>query len=277
MSTCDSYRLASRAHRATDTIVPIGELEIGGDRPPLLMAGPCAVESEEQIHAIAARVAAAGVPVLRGGAFKPRSSPYSFQGLGAQGLAWLAAAAKAHGLKVVTELMDFDDLDAVSAHCDVIQIGSRNMMNYALLKRLAPLDRTILLKRGMYARIDELLMAAEYLLAGGTRHVILCERGIRTFDDASRNTLDVAAVPILRRLSHLPVIVDPSHASGRRDIVPALARAAIAAGAHGLLIELAERPDRCLCDGEQALHPDEFEAVVDQVRRLSGCMREVGL
>lgn len=273
MNTCDSYRLVSRTHRPEDSIVRLGELEIGGDRPPVFMAGPCAVESEEQIHRIAERVAAAGVPVLRGGAFKPRSSPYSFQGLGEEGLVWLSTAAREHGLKVVTELMDFADVDLVAAHADLIQVGSRNMMNYALLKKLAPLGKAILLKRGMYARIDEFLMAAEYLYAGGTTDIVLCERGVRTFDVATRNTLDVAAVPILQGLTHLPIVVDPSHAAGRRDIVPALARAAVAAGAHGLLVEVAERPDACLCDGEQALSLDAFDALIGDLGRLSRCLR----
>ena len=262
------YKLGSRSFRHEDTVVEVGDVRVGG-REVVLMAGPCGVESEEQIHTIAGHVAAAGARVLRGGAFKPRSSPYSFQGLGGDGLRFLRAAADEHGLKTVSEVMDPSQIELMSEYVDIFQVGARNMQNFSLLKALGRQRKPVLLKRGMSATIEEWLMSAEYIMAGGNHQVILCERGIRTFENHSRNTFDVSAFPIVEKLSHLPVIGDPSHAIGIRDKVPPLARAAVAAGADGLIVEVHHRPEEALSDGPQALLPEQFAELVEQLRQIA--------
>lgn len=262
------YRLAARISRAHATVVRVGAVEFGG--PEVVpMAGPCAIESPEQLAEVAARLAGAGVRVLRGGAFKPRTSPYAFQGLGLDGYRILREIADRHDMLVISEVLGEEHIDAAVESIDILQVGSRNMQNFALLKRLAQQPRPVLLKRGMSATYDELLAAAEYLLVGGNANVILCERGIRTFETATRNTFDVAAVPVLKRMSHLPVVVDPSHAAGRSDIVPDLARAAIAAGADGLLVEVHGHPEQALCDGSQALLPRQFGDMLGSVAAIA--------
>ncbi len=262
------FRLASRAFRPEPTVVEIQGVKIGG--PELvLMAGACAIENERQIHAIAALVAKAGAKILRGGAFKPRTSPYSFQGLGEVGLKLLRQAADAHGLLVVTEAMDTDQLGLVAEYADIVQIGARNMQNFNLLRAAGRLAKPVLLKRAVAATIDELLLAAEYILAGGNRNVILCERGIRTFATHTRFTLDVGIIPGVKELSHLPIIVDPSHAAGERHKVIPLALAGIAAGADGLLVEVHPRPDQALCDGSQALTPEQLSSLSQGLAAMS--------
>jgi len=241
---------------------------IGGTQV-VVGAGPCAVESAPQIEEVAGRVAAAGAKLLRGGAFKPRSSPYSFQGLGEAGLKMMRAAADNHGLLVVSEVMDPSQIELMVRYVDVLQVGARNMQNYYLLRALGEIQKPILLKRGMSATIEELLLSAEYIMSGGNYNVILCERGIRTFDTYMRNTMDIAAIPVIKQLSHLPVMADPSHGTGRRDKVAAMARAAVAAGADGLLIEVHENPERALSDGAQSLYPDQFDEVMDEVRMIA--------
>jgi 3-deoxy-7-phosphoheptulonate synthase len=266
-----SCPLVSRGGRASSR-VRVGEVEFGG-RDVVIMAGPCAVESREQLLALGRQLASLGTALLRGGAFKPRTSPYAFQGLGRDGWRLLREASLETGLPVVSEVMSEHDVAAAVEWVDLLQVGSRNMQNFALLKALSRVDRPVLLKRGMSATYHELLSAAEYLLAGGNSRVILCERGIRTFETATRNTLDVSAVPVLKRLTHLPVVIDPSHAAGRSDIVPDLARAAIAAGADGLLIEIHEAPEAARCDGDQALLPSQLEALLPS---LEGIARAIG-
>jgi 3-deoxy-7-phosphoheptulonate synthase len=262
------YRLASRGFRQEPTVVSVGEVAIGGEEV-VLIAGPCAVESEQQIGATAAAVAAAGGRILRGGAYKPRTSPHEFQGLGSAGLALLRRAADRHGLGVCTEVLGVEQIEAVAAMADLLQVGARNMQNFPLLQALGRAGRPVLLKRGLSATINEWLAAAEYILAAGNPDVILCERGIRTFETATRSTLDVAAVPVVKELSHLPVIVDPSHAAGNRRLVPALARAAVAAGADGLLIEVHPDPDHALSDGAQSLTPEQLTATVNRCRMMA--------
>jgi len=270
------YKLVSRSFREEPTIVEVGDVAIGGPEV-VLMAGPCGVEGEEQIHIAAERVAKAGAKVLRGGAFKPRSSPYSFQGLGGEGLRYLRAAADAHGLKTISEVMESSQLELMSAYVDIFQVGARNMQNFALLKALGRQRRPVLLKRGLSATIEEWLMSAEYIMAGGNHNVILCERGIRTFEPHSRNTFDISAFPIVKKLSHLPVVGDPSHAIGIRDKVAPLARAAVAAGADGLLIEVHHDPEQALSDGPQSLFPEQFERLVEQLRQIApACDRSIG-
>ena len=266
------YKLASRAFRAEPTIVEVGRAAIGGPKV-VVMAGPCAVESEAQVEEVAAAVAAAGATVLRGGAFKPRTSPYTFQGLGEEGMKILRRVADRHGLAVVSEVLDTQHVAVAEKWVDILQIGARNMQNFALLREVGRTRRPVLLKRGMSGTIEEWLMAAEYVLAGGNAQVMLCERGIRTFETALRNTLDLACVPLLHQLSHLPVVVDPSHAVGVRDKVPPMALAAIAAGADGLLIEVHPRPDQALSDGAQSLDPVQF---TDLMKRMEGVARAVG-
>lgn len=266
-----SYRLVSRTHHSLDTEITVGEVSIGGPvsvggPEPVLVAGPCSVESRDQINSCARAVAEAGGHILRGGCFKPRTSPYSFQGLGREGLDLLAAAGRAHGLPVVTEVMDKDDVPIVSEKADILQVGSRNMQNFALLKAVGRSDRPVVLKRGMMSTIDEWLMAAEYILSEGNPEVILCERGIRTFETSTRNTLDLSAVPVVRERTHLPIIVDPSHAAGVRRWVASLAKAAIAVGAHGVMIEIHPDPTRALSDGEQSLTLEEFATLADELR-----------
>src|SRR5689334_2831982 len=267
------YKLASRTFRPKGTVVKVGgngksAIEIGGDRV-VVMAGPCSVESRDQIERCAELVTRAGAKVIRGGAFKPRSSPYSFQGLGGEGLELLRAAADRHGLLVVSEVMDLTQIPLVNEYADILQVGARNMQNYNLLRGLGNQRKPVLLKRGISATIEELLLSAEYILAGGNYDVILCERGIRTFENYTRNTMDISAIPVVKKLSHLPIVADPSHGTGRRDKVTAMSRAAIAAGADGLLVEMHPDPDRALSDGAQSLGPAQFTEMMEQVKRIA--------
>jgi 3-deoxy-7-phosphoheptulonate synthase len=263
------FKLASRNFRPEGSVVELGKgVSIGGTEI-VAAAGPCAVESAAQIGEIAEKVARAGAKLLRGGAFKPRSSPYSFQGLGEEGLRLLRAAADDNGLLVVSEVMDPSQIDVMLPYVDVMQVGARNMQNYYLLRALGEIQKPVLLKRGMSATIEELLLSAEYIMAGGNYNVILCERGIRTFDTYMRNTMDIAAIPVIKQLSHLPVVADPSHGTGRRDKVGAMARAAVAAGADGLLIEVHQDPERALSDGAQSLYPDQFSQLMAEVRMIA--------
>lgn len=263
------YKMVSREVHAESTIVHVGEVAIGGGEP-VVIAGPCSVETEARTLRIAEEVKAAGAVMFRAGAFKPRTSPYSFQGLGREGLVTLRKVREQVGLPVVSELVDNADLDAMCEHVDLIQVGARNMQNYALLKRLAEARRPVLLKRGMSATLEEWLMAAEYLLAGGNDQVVLCERGIRTFDDHARNTLDLNVVPLVRRVSHLPILVDPSHGVGERDRVRPMSRAALAAGAHGLLIETHTEPDQAYSDGQQTIDVATLRGILGDVAVLKG-------
>ncbi|WP_027719406.1 3-deoxy-7-phosphoheptulonate synthase [Desulfovirgula thermocuniculi] len=265
------YKLASRAFHPENSLVPVGDLVIGGEEVHV-MAGPCAVESEEQLLETAVQVRAAGATVLRGGAFKPRTSPYSFQGLEEEGLKILARARELTGLKIVTEVMDTRSLPLVAEYADILQIGARNMQNFTLLREVARINKPVLLKRGMSATIEEWLLAAEYIMSGGNHQVILCERGIRTFETYTRNTLDLSAVPVVKYLSHLPVVVDPSHGLGKWRFVPAMARAAIAAGADGLLVEVHPNPAEALCDGPQSLTPENFRQMMEELARVAEVM-----
>jgi len=263
------YKLAARSVRPEGTVIELGKgVSIGG-REVVVAAGPCAVESSEQIHSIAASVAQAGAKLLRGGAFKPRSSPYSFQGLGKEGLELLRDAADKNGLLVVSEVMDPSQIEIMLPYVDVLQVGARNMQNYHLLRGLGEVDKPVLLKRGMSGTIEELLLSAEYIMAGGNYKVILCERGIRTFETALRNTMDIAAIPVLKSLSHLPVVADPSHGTGKRDKVAPMARAAVAAGADGLLIEVHPDPERAMSDGVQSLYPDQFAQLMKEIGAIA--------
>ena len=264
----EPYKLASRTFRAENSIVNVGDLRIGGDEV-VVMAGPCSAESEEQVEAAAAAVRRAGAKVLRGGAFKPRSSPYSFQGLGEEGLRLLRGAADRHGLKLVSEVMDLSQIEMIVKYADILQVGARNMQNFTLLRELGRTRTPILLKRGISATIEEWLLSAEYILAGGNMSVMLCERGIRTFESYTRNTLDVSAIPVIHKLSHLPIIADPSHGSGRRDMVASMARAAVAAGADGLIIEVHHDPDHALSDGAQSLFPNQFDRLMAELRIIA--------
>ncbi len=263
------FKLASRNFRPEGSVIELGKgVSIGG--PEIVAAaGPCAVESAAQIGEIAERVARAGAKLLRGGAFKPRSSPYSFQGLGEEGLKLLRAAADRNGLLVVSEVMDPSQIGVMLPYVDVLQVGARNMQNYYLLRALGEIQKPVLLKRGMSATIEELLLSAEYIMSGGNYSVILCERGIRTFDTYMRNTMDIAAIPVIKQLSHLPVVADPSHGTGRRDKVGAMARAAVAAGADGLIIEVHQDPERALSDGAQSLYPDQFAQLMAEARMIA--------
>ena len=272
ISVSHPYKLVSREFKPNDTVVDVSGVLIGG--PELaVIAGPCSVESYEQTLAIAKSVKKAGAQLLRGGAYKPRTSPYSFQGLGRPGLEILARVRRETGLPIVTEALDIDVLDDVAEFSDMVQIGARNMQNYTLLKRVGRCGRPVLLKRGMNATLTELLLAAEYILDQGNENVVLCERGIRTFADHSRNTLDVSAIPAVKRISHLPIIADPSHAAGKREKVLPLSRAAVAVGADGLMIEVHNQPERALSDGNQALVPDQFEELMAEIRVLAPVMR----
>lgn len=263
----ERFKLASRCFKKSRTIIEIGNVKIG-DGGLTFMAGPCSIETEEQVHQTAAAVAKQGVKIFRGGAFKPRTSPYDFQGLGEAGLKFLSEAAKAHNMLCISEVMDTKDVEVVANHVDILQIGARNMQNFSLLKAVGELKKPVLLKRGMNATYSDFLMAAEYILVGGNMQVMLCERGIRTFEGYTRNTLDLSAVPVLQELSHLPIIVDPSHAIGIRRFVPALAYAAAACGADGLLVEVHPEPEKALCDGQQSLTPDEFGKMAERCLRL---------
>jgi 3-deoxy-7-phosphoheptulonate synthase len=263
------YKLASRHFRPEGSVIQLGKgVAVGGEQV-VMMAGPCSVESAEQIDAVAALVAKEGVRVLRGGAFKPRTSPYSFQGLGKTGLQLLRAAADTHDMLVVSEVMDHTQIPLLMEYVDVLQVGARNMQNYNLLKEVGKVSKPVLLKRGISATLEELLLSAEYIMVGGNYNVILCERGIRTFESYTRNTLDVSAIPVIKKLSHLPIIVDPSHGTGRRDKVPPMARAAVAAGADGLLIEVHNDPERALSDGAQSLYPAQFEQLMKELRMIA--------
>ncbi len=261
------HPLTSRAHKNEDTIIKIGNHTIGGGTLTLI-GGPCSIESLDQVMSVADSVKDAGGQVLRGGAFKPRTSPYSFQGLGGDGLKLLKKAGKHSGIPVITEVMSTEDFDVVEQSADIIQIGARNMQNFHLLKRAGKSSKPVLLKRGLSATIDEWLNAAEYIMAEGNEDVILCERGIRTFENYTRNTLDLSAIVAVKTLSHLPVIIDPSHATGRREMVPAMAKAAVAAGADGLMIEVHNDPDNALCDGPQSLRPEEFAELAKALRKI---------
>ena len=269
----EPFRSANRKFHSEDTVVQVGDVKIGGGHFGII-AGPCSVESEEQILTVAHRVKAAGAVMLRGGAFKPRTSPYAFQGLKAEGLELLVKAREATGLPIVTEIMRTDHIPYFEEHVDVIQVGARNMQNFELLKSLGRTCRPILLKRGISATLNELLLSAEYILSGGNNQIILCERGIRTYETYTRNTLDLSAVPMLKELSHLPVIVDPSHATGLSRLVKPMSLAAAACGADGLIIEVHNDPAKALCDGLQALTPDEFDDVARRVHSVREIIAE---
>ncbi|MEN8375843.1 MAG: 3-deoxy-7-phosphoheptulonate synthase [Gemmatimonadota bacterium] len=266
------YKQVSREWREEPTIVELANGTRVGDTEVVVMAGPCSVESEGQIVSIAHRLRDVGVRVLRGGAFKPRTSPYSFQGLGVEGLRYLARARQETGLAVVTEALEPDMVDVVAEHADIVQIGARNMQNYPLLRRAGRAGKPVLLKRGPAATIKELLLSAEYLLAEGNPDVILCERGVRGFDSHTRNLLDLTAIPVVKALSHLPIIADPSHGTGLRAKVTPMARAAVAAGADGLMVEVHPNPDRALSDGAQSLHPEQFEELMGQIHHIAAAI-----
>jgi 3-deoxy-7-phosphoheptulonate synthase len=267
------YKLVSRDLKHDDTVVRVGGVEIGGPEP-VIIAGPCAVESYQQTMAIAELVASAGVKLFRGGAFKPRTSPYSFQGLGEEGLKILGEARDQFGLRIVTEVLDTDTADMVEQYADVMQVGARNMQNFSLLRRVGQARKPVMLKRGMSATLDELLLAAEYIMAEGNYDVILCERGVRTFADHTRNTLDLSIVPAVQNRSHLPIIVDPSHGTGKREKVIPLARAAVAVGADGIMVEVHDHPEHALSDGPQALLPEMFKQLVAEVSAIHRVIAE---
>ncbi len=264
----EPYKLASRTFKAENTVVQVGDVRIGGDEV-IVMAGPCSAETEQQVRTTAAAVRKAGAKIFRGGAFKPRTSPYSFQGLGEPGLRLLADAARAEGMPVVSEVMDISQIALIDRYCDIFQVGARNMQNFTLLRELGHARKPVLLKRGIAATIEEWLLSAEYILSGGNTDVILCERGIRTFETATRNTFDISAIPVVKKMSHLPVVADPSHGAGRRDMVVPMARAAVAAGADGLLIEVHCDPDHALSDGAQSMFPAQFDRLMAELRIIA--------
>jgi 3-deoxy-7-phosphoheptulonate synthase len=264
----EPFKLASHAFKREGSVFDIGGVKIGGAEV-IVMAGPCSVETEEQVFTIAKYVKDAGAKILRGGAFKPRTSPYTFQGLGEEGLKLMRAAANEYNLKVITEVMDKSQIDLVEKYADILQIGARNMQNYMFLKDLGKASKPVMLKRGPAATIEEWLMSAEYILAGGNEKVILCERGIRTFETATRNTMDISAIPVIKKKSHLPVIADPSHGVGMRDKVIPMARASVAAGADGIMVEVHHDPTHALSDGPQSLYPDQFEQMMIEVRLIA--------
>jgi len=264
-------KLVSREHRAEDTIIEVKGQKIGGGNS-MIIAGPCSIESSDQMIEIAKKVKAAGANVLRGGAFKPRTSPYSFQGLGEEGLKMLRKAGDEVGLPVVTELMDAEDLEVVEKYADIIQIGARNMQNFSLLKKVGKSDKPILLKRGLSATIEEFLMSAEYIMASGNPNVILCERGIKTFEKYTRNTIDLTVVTAIKELSHLPIMVDPSHATGRWHMVAPLSKAAVVIGCDGLMVEVHNNPKEALCDGDQSLKPEKFEQLMTAIDKIRAAM-----
>ena len=264
----EPYKLVGRTFKPADTVVDVGGVRVGGPEV-IVMAGPCSVETREQVGTVARAVLSAGARVLRGGAFKPRTSPYSFQGHGEEALRWMREVADELGLAIVSEVMDLRTIEMMLKYVDCLQVGARNMQNFDLLKELGRVRRPVLLKRGMSATIEEWLLSAEYLLAGGNNQVILCERGIRTFENATRNTLDISAIPVVKKRSHLPILVDPSHGTGRRDKVIPMARAAIAAGADGLLIEVHDNPEKALSDGAQSLYPQQFETLMGELRVIA--------
>jgi len=275
-----SYKLASRAFKPQGTVVKVGppdhQIQIGG-RNIVMMAGPCTVESAEQVSTIAGIMHDCGIRILRGGAFKPRTSPYSFQGMGEEGLKVLRVAADKHKLLVVSEIMNQTQIPMFLDYVDILQVGARNMQNFDLLKELAKVRRPVLLKRGPSATIEEWLLSAEYIMTGGNHDVILCERGIRTFENYTRNTLDISAIPVIKKLSHLPILVDPSHGTGRRDKVAPMARAAVAAGADGLLIEVHHAPETALCDGAQSLYPNQFRELMSQLNIIAPAVQRAML
>jgi len=266
------YKLVSRDFHPESSVVEAGGVRFGDSQPPVVIAGPCSVESEGQMLAAARLVKAAGAHMLRGGAFKPRTGPHSFQGLGVEGLKYLRQAGDAVDMPVITEVMRIEQLETVCRYADVLQIGARNMQNFDLLKEVGKLSHPVLLKRGMSATIEEFLAAAEYILAEGNPRVVLCERGIRTFERATRNTLDLAVVPLIRSMCHLPIIVDPSHATGKRSLVAPMAKAALVVGAHGLMIEVHPDPEKALCDGAQSLDGTGFNKLMEELRKLQGVL-----
>lgn len=265
------YKLVSREFKKENTVIDVDGVKIGGDKI-VMMAGPCSVETQDLLSGIAAEVKAAGATILRGGAFKPRTSPYSFQGLGEAGLEYLATAKKQTGLPVITEVMDPRDMPMMVKHADIIQIGARNMQNFRLLAEVGAHHKPVMLKRGLSATIKEFLLSAEYILSAGNDQVMLCERGIRTFETATRNTLDLSAIPVLKQLTHLPIIVDPSHAVGKTHLIPSMAKAAIAAGADGLMIEVHSNPMEAFCDGDQAMLPHDFKSLLGDLKRVAAAV-----
>ena len=262
------YKMASRDFHPESSVIDVAGVRFGDGETPVIIAGPCSIETPEQMLAAAREVSLAGGRMLRGGAFKPRTGPHSFQGLGVEGLKYLQQAGREYGLPVVTEVMRIEQLEAVCGHADMLQIGARNMQNFDLLKEVGRTGHPVLLKRGMSATIEEFLAAAEYILAEGNNNVVLCERGIRTFEKATRNTLDLSVVPLVREMSHLPIIVDPSHATGKRSLVPIMARAALVAGAHGVMMEVHPNPAKALCDGAQSLSGEDFGSLMKDIQRL---------
>ena len=264
----EPYKLASRTFKPEGTIINVGDVRIGGDEV-IVMAGPCSAENEKQVRATAAAVRKAGAKIFRGGAFKPRSSPYSFQGLGEEGLKLMRDACNAEGMSLVTEVMDLSQIELIERYADVFQVGARNMQNFTLLRELGHTRKPVMLKRGIAATIEEWLLSAEYILSGGNTDVILCERGIRTFETATRNTFDISAIPVVKKLSHLPIVADPSHGAGRRDMVVPMARAAVAAGADGLIIEVHVDPDHALSDGAQSMFPAQFDRLMAELRIIA--------
>ena len=261
-----NYRLTSRSFQSEDTIIEVNGVKFG-DKYTGLIAGPCAVESYDQLDETAQELSESNVKILRGGAFKPRTSPYAFQGLGEEGLKILRSVADNHGMAVTSEIMDVSQLDLFMKYVDIFQVGARNMQNFNLLKELGTIHKPVVLKRGLSSTFEEWLMSAEYIMAGGNGHIILCERGIRTFESYTRNTLDLSAIPYLKKVSHLPVIVDPSHATGLAWMVPTMSKAAVACGADGIIVEVHNNPQEALCDGEQSITPNEFDKLMNQVRK----------
>ncbi len=264
----EPYKLVGRTFKSADTVVDMGGVPVGGPEV-VVMAGPCSVETREQVGVVGQRVADSGARVLRGGAFKPRTSPYAFQGHGEEALRWMRETGDRSGLAVISEVMDARQIEMMLRYVDCLQVGARNMQNFELLKELGRVRKPVLLKRGLSATIEELLLSAEYILAGGNGQVVLCERGIRTFENATRNTLDLSAIPVVKKRSHLPIVVDPSHGTGRRDKVIPMARAAVAAGADGLLIEVHNDPDHALSDGAQSLFPEQFDQLMGELRVIA--------
>ncbi|MDD3012708.1 MAG: 3-deoxy-7-phosphoheptulonate synthase [Candidatus Gastranaerophilales bacterium] len=263
-----SYKLASRMFQPEDTVIKVKDVEIGGEEFSL-MAGPCTVESLEQIEITANKLKNMGVRILRGGAFKPRTSPYAFQGLGEEGLMIMRQVADKYNMLVVSEVMEISQIPLLVKYADILQVGARNMQNFNLVRELGYINKPVMLKRGLSATIQEWLMSAEYIMAGGNRDVILCERGIRTFENATRNTLDISAIPVIKKISHLPIIADPSHGTGLRDKVAPMSRAAIAAGADGIMVEVHHSPETALCDGAQSLYPEQFEKLIKDLKIIA--------
>lgn len=272
MSVLNPYKLSSRETKHENTVIDLGDgITIGGNKI-VMMAGPCSIENSSQMETIAKAVSESGAEILRGGAFKPRTSPYSFDGLGEEGLKIMASCAKKHGLKTITEVVDIRDIDLIANHCDILQIGARNMQNFNLLKEVGKINKPVFLKRGLSATIKELLLAAEHIMKNGNSNVILCERGIRTFETETRNTLALATVPMVKEISHLPIIVDPSHATGKPNLIGPMSKAAIAAGADGVMIEVHNNPPAALSDGDQALLPEQFHKLVEELRPIANAI-----